>query len=319
MKSTEKRTLAYHLEKCLQLLHISFVWIVPILLLAILATGIFRVQSDEVAVILRFGRLAGDGQHVLQPGLHFAFPYVIDEVVRIPVAKVRKVVVDTHAMLGDPQGDNLRQNGYVLTGDHNMLHIEATAKYHISDPISYALHHENSERSIDNAVSRCVFSIASREKIDVLLTTGKRTLADEILQEAQTMLDDLQCGVTLTGIEITKLEPPKSLMNAFEAVTTATVHKQTLIESANAYREAVVPKAQAEAQALLDNAKSDQRFALAQIHEDTALFNSLLPQYQISPASTLETTILQRRMQLFQRLHIFVLPKDQPPATLILP
>ena len=54
--------------------------------------GFFTVQSDQKAIILRFG--AYEEGHVKDQGIHFAFPYPIDRVVPIWV-RPRKLEVNT--------------------------------------------------------------------------------------------------------------------------------------------------------------------------------------------------------------------------------
>ena len=57
-----------------------------------LAQGFFTVQSDQKAIILRFG--AYEEGRVKDQGLHYALPYPIDRVVPIRV-KPRKLEVNT--------------------------------------------------------------------------------------------------------------------------------------------------------------------------------------------------------------------------------
>src|SRR5512139_377170 len=55
---------------------------------AFLASGLFTVKPNQVAVKLRFGKPVGVGrEQLLQPGLHWKLPYPIDEVVYIPVGE----------------------------------------------------------------------------------------------------------------------------------------------------------------------------------------------------------------------------------------
>lgn len=73
-------------------LRISFVIlkvIMAILVIAFLASGFKTVGSDEMALVLRFGKIvpAGDEGVALRPGPHWIFPYPIDEMVKIPVNK----------------------------------------------------------------------------------------------------------------------------------------------------------------------------------------------------------------------------------------
>ena len=60
--------------------------IMVLLVVLFLFSGVFRVQPDEEALVLQFGRFRGEGEYrVLRPGLKFAFPEPISEVIRIPV------------------------------------------------------------------------------------------------------------------------------------------------------------------------------------------------------------------------------------------
>src|SRR5262245_45347986 len=62
------------------------------LLLAFLFSGLFTVSQQEKAILLRFGVPVGGGDGKLWgPGLHWAFPAPIDEVVRIPVGQFQSV------------------------------------------------------------------------------------------------------------------------------------------------------------------------------------------------------------------------------------
>ena len=70
----------------------AIVKFVMVLLVALFfVSGIFQVGPQEKAVILRFGKPVGEGEKaLLGPGLHWSFPYPIDEVVRIPITEIQK-------------------------------------------------------------------------------------------------------------------------------------------------------------------------------------------------------------------------------------
>lgn len=130
-------------------------WLIVILVALICCSGIRVVNNHEVAVVLRFGRLVGDTreEQVKEPGLLLAFPYVIDEVIKVPVGKVHEVSITTHAASADPTYAEIEDTGYVITGDENIIHIDATLKYQISDPVEYALYNSDPETEINGVVS----------------------------------------------------------------------------------------------------------------------------------------------------------------------
>src|SRR5262249_28716227 len=50
--------------------------------------GVFTVPSQQKAIILRFGKPVGTGEKMLlEPGLHWSFPYPIDEKIFIPLGQ----------------------------------------------------------------------------------------------------------------------------------------------------------------------------------------------------------------------------------------
>src|SRR5206468_2823070 len=64
--------------------------VMVILLVLFFCSGITTVGPQEKAVILRCGRPLSTGpENLLGPGFHWAFPYPIDEVVKIPVGQIQ--------------------------------------------------------------------------------------------------------------------------------------------------------------------------------------------------------------------------------------
>src|ERR1700757_824592 len=79
-------------------------WWVAAMVILYAFSGITVVKSDEVAVILRWGRLVGDTPALQEhgPGLLFALPRPVDQVVRVPVKHVWEVRITTLAPSGEP-------------------------------------------------------------------------------------------------------------------------------------------------------------------------------------------------------------------------
>src|SRR5262249_38839671 len=116
--------------------------VMVILVVVFLASGVFTVPSQEKAIVLRFGRPVGSGdQQLLGPGLHWSWPYPIDEVVHIPISQVQTVTstagwyaTTAEAELTQTEGPagptlNPAADGYTLTGDNNVIHVRVTLRY----------------------------------------------------------------------------------------------------------------------------------------------------------------------------------------------
>lgn len=296
----------------------GFKWIVLVAIVALLCTGIFRVESDEVALILRMGSLVGDTpeEQILQPGLHFAFPYVVDEIIRVPVGKIRETTVSTHNSTGSTISRNINRSGYLLTGDNNIVLLEAVVKYRIDDPIAYALECADPEKTINTIVSGAILEYTTCLDVDSVLTTGKAAMAENIKTDSQKHLDAVNCGVTLTNVELTRVAAPEEVRADFDAVNAASVRKNTLIQSANQYRESVIPSAQAQAKQTIETATADQQTLTARAQSDFAIFEGLVDQYSLSPDSVYDSHIRMRIAQVINNMSVYVVQEDTPSVVL---
>ena len=147
-------------------LRISFIVlkiIMIVLVAAFLASGFETIDSDEQALVLRFGKIRGAAEErLLGPGLHWIFPYPIDEIVKIPVAKKVNLAVNSfwyfqtkEEKLAGGKGrirpqDPLKptDDGYCLTrsekqneaivgsdgSDYNIIHSRWQLTYQIAKP-----------------------------------------------------------------------------------------------------------------------------------------------------------------------------------------
>ena len=257
-------------------------WLILILVVLICCSGIRVINNYEVGVVLRFGRLVGDTQEeqIKQPGLLLAFPYVIDEVIKVPVGKVQEVSITTHAAAADPTYADIASTGYLITGDENILHINATLKYRITDPVQYALYNSVPQDTINGVVSGVMASCASSDSVDGLLTDQKEEYAQEVIRQSQVRLDQLDLGVTVIGLEFQSITPPNALKYHFDQVNAAYVEKETKIQEAKQYREKVVPDAKATADTMVTDAQINQSQKLTTANDRVAEFYGLLEEYQ---------------------------------------
>ena len=260
-----------------------FLILVILVVAGVFVSGIRVVETGNAAVILRFGKLVGDTreEQVREPGLLFAFPYIIDEVITIPVGSVMEQTVTTHYT--DPQDGNTAFDGYVLTGDQSVAVVAASVKYVISDPVAYALHVKDISSTINVVVSSAMLGEAARLDVDQLLTNGKDAYAKAVAQRAGDKLDLIGAGVSITTVELTKVAMPEEVRAVYEAVNSATVQATTALERAKQYRENVLPNAQKQVDQLLAYTNSEYAMRVADANLDLAEFWGVLEEYELSP------------------------------------
>jgi len=260
-------------------------------------SGVYRVESSQAAVVLRFGKLLGDSpeKQIKKPGLHFALPFFIDKVIKVPVQSVQEIEVTTHYK---PQGSvtssDIDRNGYVLTGDKNIVLVKAKIKYQINNPVSYTLFMNGASKIIDGIISGELTCIASRSGVDSVLTSGRAQLSADVMRNAQDIMDRLKLGVLVSGVELTEITAPAETIRYFEEVRNAAIYKATVNQRAQEYASTRILGAQAAANALKQAAVSQQAEKLTKARGEMAEFNGLYDQYSRNPQIILSGTFRQR-------------------------
>ena len=265
-------------------------WLLPTLLVGYLLSGIIVVGSDEVAVVMRMGQLSGGSAASAQrfPGMHFTMPRPIDEVVRVKVKKVYELEIsELHSAGGQapwpsPTIDPTKE-GYVLTGDRNVVQVAMTARYLISDPVAFALFQSEPEATLKSAVMAATVRTMGEVEVDSVLSEGRAEFIVRVVQRAQKRLDRAQAGVDLVSIEVTDLAPPAQVKEDFEQVQAAFIDMQTQVTEAKRVRELEVPKAQATRDQELREAQGYATELLAQARGDVAMWNDLYEEYRQKP------------------------------------
>jgi len=151
-------------------LKVSFILlkvIIVILIVLFLVSGFRTVSHDEQALILRFGKIRGQGEdRLVGPGLKWVLPYPVDEIIKIPVQKKINVALNVfwyYQKPGEEMDEAVNEKAYVgptlnplLDGycivrgekwdpnaavtegsDYNILHSKWVLTYQITDPESF--------------------------------------------------------------------------------------------------------------------------------------------------------------------------------------
>ena len=282
-------------------------------------SGIYRVESHEAAIVLRFGRLLGatPEQQVRGPGLHFALPFFIDEIIRVPVQTVHEWEITTHFGMGRIF-PSVAMSGYLLSGDNNIVLIRANIRYQIENPAQYALFSSYPIAIIDGIVSGEITRAVAARDIDFVLTIGRAQLANEVLWNSQRIIDELQIGVLLTGVELTEIIPPNEAAIHFERVASAAITRETAIQHAREQAAAEVLRAEASSNALTQSAISAQASRLTRVHNEIAEFNGLYDQFTRNPGIIMDGTFRTRAAAVLSTAGNVIIVPDGAEAPLIL-
>ena len=238
-------------------------WMMIIVVVFYLFSGLFRVKPGDRGFVLRFGELK---EWNLGPGWHWSWPFPIDEVRTASLTGERSVIASFMWQLTEmqklrgiqPGGSTVLRPGrddYLLTGDLGIIHAELKARYVITDPQSYLTNVVDVSPEDENpaewelmhdALAAAAIEVASRRSItDVYVDkAGYLSAVTEALVDRLRALE--QCGrstgIAVRGVVVTSigsgnnlydsLMPPLSVLAEFDAVQRAEQEKGTSISQA---------------------------------------------------------------------------------------
>ena len=262
-------------------------WLFPILMVGYLFSGVIVVGSDEVAVVMRFGQLSGGTAASAQkfPGMHYTLPRPIDEVVRVKVKKVYELEVSELHPLGGTapwpsQTIDPTEEGYVLTGDRNVVQVAMMARYMVSDPVAFALYQSQPEAVLKSAIMSATVRTMGEVEVDSVLSEGRAAFIVKVVQRAQKRLDRSGTGIELVSIEVTDLAPPEQVKQDFDQVQAAFIDMQTQVTEAKRVRELEIPQAQAARDRDLREAEGYATELLAQARGEVSMWEDLYKEYR---------------------------------------
>jgi len=289
----------------------------------IVLSGVYRVESSQTAVVLRFGKLLGENseKQIKKPGLHFAFPFFIDKVIKIPVYTVQEREITTHYKPGGSVASpNIEENGYVLTGDKNIILVRAKVKYQINDAVQYTLFSNDADEMIECIISGELTSIAAHSNVDSILTIGRAELAQDVMRNTQENINNLNLGILITGVELTEITAPAETIRYFEEVRNAAIFKATSLQRAQEYASTRILGAQAAGSTLKQTAISEQAARLTKARGEMAQFNGLYEQYARNPQIIMSGTFRQRAGAIIKKAgKSIIVPPGAETPTILLP
>ncbi len=286
-----------------------------VLVVVFLGSGIFTVNPNEMAVLLRLGKPVGSGSDaILRPGLHWSFPSPIDEIVRIPVGESRTVEATNCWYQVTPEMEISGQlppslstlqpgvDGYALTSDGNIIHARATAKYRIADPLRYAFGFRGATNILENALNNAVLYASARHTAEEALYKDKTGFQDAVRQRFVQTIEKANMGIQLEPIQVQTF-PPMYVKEAFDQVLEA---EQALSEARNkAQGEAdeITRKAVGEGRALISDGITRSNMLVQTLRAEAEAFSDQLADYQRTPRLFRERLLVETMSQVLTNVN----------------
>ncbi len=214
-------------------------WLTAVLVILYVLSGLYSVANNEIGVLLRFGKVIDPN---VAPGIHYALPWPVDRVHKVPMPKVEKISIADFSQ-GHAPITQMGVGSYAITGDNNLVNLECVIQYEISDPEDYLFNLEAGMEDVEATARSFLREMAcisilhclGRMNVDDVLTSWEQIVTD-VRKNLQFRLDDIESGLSITFVEIKGLQPPSKVQRYFDGVTSAKHDKRRAISDAESYR-----------------------------------------------------------------------------------
>jgi membrane protease subunit HflK len=253
----------------------------------------FRVNPDELGVVMRFGEFVRQEP----PGLHFRLPPPIEEV-RLP-----KVTRQNIIEIGMRSGATTRnyqttvrdvpEESLMLTGDENIVDVDFVVYWRIRDAAAFLFNIQQPEVTVKEVAESAMREIVGQSNIAPLLTEARQKTESEVQKLMQTTVDSYGAGIQIDQVQLQKVDPPSQVIDAFRDVQAARADRERLQNEAFAYANRVVPEARGEAERILQGAEGYKQQTVAEAQGQAARFTKIYDEYKKAPEVTRQRLFLE--------------------------
>ncbi len=258
-----------------------------------LATGIFMVRPNEVALKLLFGRYVGS----VGDGLSYNLPYPVGSVIKVRVTDVNRLEVGfrTGGSSQRPSITDNPQESLMLTGDENIVDIDFAVQWQVdpTKPQNFVFNIQDPENAIKAVAESAMREVIGRRNIQAVLTSDRAAIETEVLQNMQGVLDTYQAGVRIRAVQLQKVDPPSQVIDAFRDVQAARQDQDRVQNEAQTYASRVVPEARGEAARIIQQAEAYKERTVQEAQGAASRFTQVYEAYRRAPDVTRQRMFLE--------------------------
>ena len=245
-------------------------------------TGFYKVDSDELGVVLRFGRFVG----YTEPGLNYHLPSPIETVLTPPVTRINRLESGNRAVvegrLAVPGREGAGES-LMLTGDENIVDINYSVFWRIKDPEKYLFNIRDPEGTVRMVAESAVREIIGTLPIRAALFEDRQAIADRTHTRMNELLDSYGAGIEVTQVQMLKADPPAEVIDAFNDVQRAKADQERLRNEAEAYRNDIIPRARGDSERIVQEAEAYKEQITDVAQGEAKRFTSVYQGYKVAP------------------------------------
>ena len=280
--------------------------LVAIVLLTFGRGTFYQVQTEEVGVVLRFGKFI----KVTDPGLRMKIPFS-DTVQRVPVTRqltqqfgFRTTGTGTRTNIST---EMFQDESSMLTGDLNVAVVDWIVQYRVADPYQYLFKVRGIGPGTDDETFRDMNEAVMREvvgdrTVTEVLTVGRQDIEVTVKERLQALCDQYETGIAVDLIVLQDVNPPDAVKPSWDEVNQAQQQRDRMINEAQTRYNQVIPRAGGEAQQTILQAEGYALDRINRAEGDASRFVSIYDQYRRAPNVTRQRLYLETMQSVLPKL-----------------
>lgn len=248
-----------------------------VILLIYLSFGFYKVEPDENAVTLYFGKF----YKITDPGLNYHIPFPFGQVIKKSVTNVNteEFGFSSNKKNQDKYGRNFNAESLMLTGDENIVDIQFQIQWQIADIKDFVFNIAEPNQSIRKSAESAMREIIARTPIAQALSDGKMQIEQDAKNLLQEILDSYKAGVRIVLVQLRRVDPPEQVIDAFRDVQTAKADKEKEINEAQAFSNDIIPRARGTASQMKEEAEAYAKQVVANAQGEASRFLAVYNEY----------------------------------------
>lgn len=271
-------------------------------------TGIYQIGPSQDGLVKKFGKYT----LTVGPGLHYHLPYPFESVVKVDVRTVKKIEIGfrTVSPPPNPRYSEVTQESLMLTGDDNIVSVEAVIQYVVDDPIKYAFNLIDGPKIVKQTTESFLRERVAVRNIDAVLTSDRDKISQEAQSGIQKTLDSYDAGIHVVNVKLQDVSPPSEVISAFDDVNSAKEDEQRSINVAEEYSNSVIPRANGQAQEILNEAEAYKESRVLNAQGEVARFLDVLKKYSLGKDVTRARMYVETMEDIFPNMKKVIVSKD---------
>lgn len=278
--------------------------VVAIIVLVVLAfigiQSIYTVQPDERGVELRFGKPKNE---VSMPGLHYHFwPIETVEIVK---------VTEQQQNIGARATSSSAATGVMLTGDQNIVNVQFSVLYTVSDPKSYLFNVDTPAETLQQVSESAMREVVGRRPAQDIFRDNRQAIAADVRSIIQATMDSYGAGISINAVAIEDAAPPREVADAFDEVQRAEQDEDRFVQEANQYANQKLGAARGQAAQIVEEANAYKSRVVNESQGEAQRFISIYDQYQTAPEVTRERMFIETMEQVLKGSNKIIIDEKQ--------